>query len=229
MIVHSSTGPTSCSGTSTACAASPRARTGPSARSPACCTTVLQMIETQCHACRRGDRSRHRVLSQRLWPGYKTGEGIEPALLAQFHPLEDALGGDGRGRVADGRAGGRRRAGVRRSLAGRDDRVEKVCIWTPDKDLAQCVRDDRVVQVDQKSRKIRNAAGVREKFGVDPVLIPDFLALVGDAGRRLCRHSGYRETTAARLLNQYGPIETFRRLFWAKKRSWLCSLKVWPP
>src|SRR5260370_33273706 len=66
-------------------------------------------------------------------------------------------------------------------LAYEDPGVEKVCIWTPDKDLAQCVRGDRVVQVDRRANKIRDAAGVREKFGVEPSLIPDFLALVGDA------------------------------------------------
>ena len=66
-------------------------------------------------------------------------------------------------------------------IASANEGVEKVCIWTPDKDLAQCVRGDRVVQVDRRGQRIRNAEGVREKFGVEPPLIPDFLALVGDS------------------------------------------------
>jgi len=94
-------------------------------------------------------------------------------------------------------------------LAARDDRVERVCIWTPDKDLAQCVRGERVVQVDRRSQKIRTAAGVREKFGVEPALIPDFLALVGDAQDGYPGIPGIGAVTAARLLNQYGGIEGF--------------------
>src|SRR5207245_11684821 len=86
---------------------------------------------------------------------------------------------------------------------------QQVCIWTPDKDLAQCVSGDRVVQVDRKSRTIRNATGVREKFGVEPVLIPDFLALVGDTADGYPGISGIGAVTADRLLKQYGPIEDF--------------------
>jgi len=94
-------------------------------------------------------------------------------------------------------------------IASGDERVEKVCIWTPDKDLAQCVRGDRVVQVDRKGKAIRNAAGVREKFGVEPKLIPDFLALVGDTADGYPGIAGIGAVTAARLLNQHGAIETF--------------------
>src|SRR5205814_7650601 len=90
-----------------------------------------------------------------------------------------------------------------------DDRVQKVCIWTPDKDLAQCVQGDRVVQVDRKGKTVRNADGVREKFGVEPGLIPDFLALVGDTADGYPGIAGIGAVTAARLLNQYGPIESF--------------------
>src|SRR5207253_11083581 len=90
-----------------------------------------------------------------------------------------------------------------------DERVESVCIWPPDKELAQCVRGRRVVQVDRKGKKIRDAAGVREKFGVDPGLIPDFLALVGDAADGYPGIPGIGAVTAARLLNQHGPIERF--------------------
>jgi 5'-3' exonuclease len=90
-----------------------------------------------------------------------------------------------------------------------DDDVEQVCIWTPDKDLAQCVDGDRVVQVDRRANAIRNAAGVREKFGVDPALIPDLLALVGDSADGYPGIPGIGRVTAARLVNQHGRIEAF--------------------
>src|SRR5207244_7693864 len=94
-------------------------------------------------------------------------------------------------------------------IASVDNAVEKVCIWTPDKDLAQCVRGERVVQVDRRGQKIRNAEGVREKFGVEPVLIPDFLALVGDTADGYPGIPGIGPVTAARLLNRHGTIESF--------------------
>jgi 5'-3' exonuclease len=94
-------------------------------------------------------------------------------------------------------------------LAAGDVSVQKVCIWTPDKDLAQCVRGDRVVQVDRSGQQIRNAEGVRQKFGVDPALIPDFLALFGDAADGYPGITGIGRITAARLLNRHGPIEHF--------------------
>ena len=143
--------------------------------------TMLQMIEQG--ATHVGVATDHVIESfrNRLWPGYKTGAGIEPALLAQFHPLEEALTAMGvvvwpmiELEADDALASAAR-------IASEDQRVEKVCIWTPDKDLAQCVRGDRVVQIDRRGKKIRDAEGVREKFGVEPRLIPDFLALVGDA------------------------------------------------
>src|SRR5437867_5714169 len=109
-----------------------------------------------------------------LWPGYKTGEGIDPALLAQFHPLEDALIAMGIATWPMVELEADDALASAAHIAAADDRVEKVCIWTPDKDLAQCVRGDRVVQVDRKGQKVRNAAGVREKFGGEPALIPDF-------------------------------------------------------
>ena len=92
-----------------------------------------------------------------------------------------------------------------------DERVQKVCIWTPDKDLAQCVDGDRVVQVDRKTKTIRDAAGVREKFGVEPALIPDFLALVGDTADGYPELVGIGRVSAARLLNRFGLIESFPR------------------
>jgi 5'-3' exonuclease len=171
--------------------------------------TVLQMIETG--ATHVGVATDHVIESFRnaLWPGYKTGEGIEPALLAQFHPLEDALAAMGVAvwpmiefEADDGLASAA-------DLAFADERVKKICIWTPDKDLAQCVRGDRVVQVDRRSQKIRDAAAVREKFGVEPALIPDFLALVGDAADGYPGIPKIGPVSAARLLNQHGVIEKF--------------------
>lgn len=171
--------------------------------------TVLEMIETG--GPHLGVATDHVVESfrNRLWPGYKTSEGVERILLAQFHPLEEALAAMGVAvwpmtelEADDGLASAA-------SIADADESVEKVCIWTPDKDLAQCVRDDRVVQVDRRGKKILNAAGVREKFGVDPELIPDFLALVGDAADGYPGISGIGRSTAARLLNRHGSIESF--------------------
>jgi 5'-3' exonuclease len=171
--------------------------------------SVLEMIEKG--ATHGGVATDHVIESFRngLWADYKTGEGVEPALLAQFHPLEEALTAMGVAvwpmtelEADDALASAAR-------IAAEDDRVEKVCIWTPDKDLAQCVRGDRVVQVDRKGQKIRNAEGVREKFGVEPALIPDFLALVGDAQDGYPGIPGIGAVTAARLLNQHGAIETF--------------------
>src|SRR5881296_695088 len=152
--------------------------------------SVLEMIEQG--ATHVGVATDHVIESfrNRLWSDYKTGEGVEPALLAQFHPLDDALASAA-------------------WIASQDDRVQQVCIWTPDKDLAQCVRGDRVVQVDRKGNKIRDAAAVRDKFGVEPGLIPDFLALVGDAADGYPGVPGIGAVTAARLLNQHGVIEHF--------------------
>jgi 5'-3' exonuclease len=94
-------------------------------------------------------------------------------------------------------------------LASRDKRVDKVCIWANDKDLAQCVRGTRVVQVDRRQKQVRDADGVRKKFGVPPELIPDYLALVGDAQDGYPGIAGIGAVTAARLLNAHGPIESF--------------------
>lgn len=171
--------------------------------------TVLQMIESG--ATRIGVATDHVIESFRneLWAGYKTSAGMEPALLAQFHPLEDALAAMGvvvwpmtELEADDALASAA-------AIASNDQRVGRVSIWTPDKDLAQCVRGDRVVQVDRRSQKIRDAAGVREKFGVDPDLIPDFLGLVGDTADGYPGIAGIGSVSAARLLNQYGVIENF--------------------
>ena len=145
----------------------------------------------------------------RLWAGYKTGDGIEPALLAQFHPLEDALAAMGVAVWPMTELEADDALASAAHLAAADEAVEKVCIWTPDKDLAQCVRGDRVVQADRRGQKIRNADGVREKFGVEPSLIPDFLALVGDAADGYPGIAGIGSVTAAQLINRHGQLESF--------------------
>jgi 5'-3' exonuclease len=171
--------------------------------------TVLQMIEEG--ATHVGVATDHVIESFRnsLWPGYKTGEGIEPALWAQFKPLEEALLAMGvvtwpmiELEADDALASAAQ-------LADADERVQKICIWTPDKDLAQCVRGDRVVQIDRKTRTIRDAEGVRKRFGVDPLHIPDFLALVGDSADGYPGIEGIGKTTAARLIGRYGRVEDF--------------------
>ena len=144
-----------------------------------------------------------------LWAGYKTGEGIEPALWAQFHPLESALSSMGIvvWPMTDFEADDALASAAH--LAEKNRKVERICIWTPDKDLAQCVRSDRVVQVDRRSRKIRDADGVTAKFGVAPQFIPDFLALVGDSADGYPGIPGFGVITAARLIARHGPIEDF--------------------
>jgi 5'-3' exonuclease len=171
--------------------------------------TVLQMIETG--ATHVGVATDHVIESfrNRLWPGYKTGIGIDRALLAQFHPLEEALGAMGVAVWPMTELEADDALASAAQSAAADEGVQKVCIWTPDKDLAQCVRGDRVVQVDRRSMKIRNAQGVREKFGVGPDLIPDFLALVGDAADGYPGIPGIGPITAARLLNRHGMLQDF--------------------
>src|SRR5882724_6969802 len=170
---------------------------------------VAKMIEDG--ATHIGVATDHVIESFRndLWPEYKTGAGIEPTLRAQFHPLGEAL--DAMGVIVwpmieleadDALASAAH-------LAAKDERVEKVCIWTPDKDLAQCVVGERVVQVDRRSGQIRDAAGVHAKYGVAPVHIPDYLALVGDAADGYPGIAGYGPKTTARLVNLYGGLERF--------------------
>lgn len=171
--------------------------------------TVLEMIEGG--ATHIGVATDHVIESfrNRLWRGYKTGDGIDPTLWAQFHPLEDGLATMGvtvwpmvEFEADDALASAAHHAAA-------DESVEKICIWTPDKDLAQCVEGDRIVQVDRKTKAIRNAASIREKFGVEPALIPDYLALVGDAADGYPGIQGIGRISAARLLSRYGPIEKF--------------------
>jgi 5'-3' exonuclease len=171
--------------------------------------TVLQMIEED--ATHIGVATDHVIESFRndLWAGYKTGDGVDPALKAQFHPLEEALAAMGVAvwPMTDLEADDALASAA--TLAAQDARVEKVCIWTPDKDLAQCVRDERVVQVDRKSKQIRNADKVRAKFGVSPELIPDYLALVGDSSDGYPGMAGIGPKGAASLIARYGRIEDF--------------------
>src|SRR5438045_9227893 len=171
--------------------------------------TVLQMVEKG--ATHIGVATDHVIESFRngLWPGYKTSAGMEPALLAQLHPLEEALAAMGVAvwPMVEQEADDALAAAAR--LACADQRVEKVCIWTPDKDLAQCVAGERVVQMDRKANTMRDAAAVRTKFGVEPPRIPDLLALVGDAADGYPGIEGIGAVTAARLINRYGPLEAF--------------------
>ena len=180
---------------------------------------VLQMIEEG--ATHLGVATDHVIESFRneLWEGYKTGEGIEPALRAQFHPLEDALLALGvtvwpmvELEADDALASAA-------ALAAKDRAVLKVCIWTPDKDLAQCVRTDRVVQVDRKSHAIRDAPGVHAKFGVIPERIPDYLALVGDASDGYPGVSGIGAKGAAGLIDRFGRIEDFPAEILGERKS----------
>jgi 5'-3' exonuclease len=170
---------------------------------------VVQMLETG--ATHIGVATDHVIESFRneLYAGYKTGEGIEPALWAQFHPLEEALTAMGVAtwpmvdlEADDGLASAAH-------IAALDPRVEKVSIWTPDKDLAQCVVGDRVVQVDRRSGQVRNADAIRAKYGVAPIHIADYLALVGDSADGYPGLPGIGAKTAAQLVNRYGTLEEF--------------------
>jgi 5'-3' exonuclease len=181
--------------------------------------TVLNMIENG--DTYLGVATDHVIESfrNRLWADYKTGAGIEPALLAQFHPLEEALAAMGvvvwpmiELEADDALASAAH-------LAAKDKKVDKVAIWTPDKDLAQCVRGTRVVQIDGRRKTIRDAAGIREKFGVSPQLIPDLLALVGDAADGYPGIPRIGDRTAAQLLNRHGPIENFSPDVLGKQRK----------
>ncbi len=143
-----------------------------------------------------------------LWPGYKTSAGVDPLLLGQFRLLEEAL--QAMGVVvwpmveleADDAI-----AAAAASLSAFSE-VGRVYICSPDKDLAQCVRDDRVVQFDRRAQRVRNEEGVRERFGVPPASIPDYLALVGDSADGYPGLSGWGERSAAAILRIYGRLES---------------------
>ena len=168
---------------------------------------VLAMFETG--GTHVGVATDHIIESfrNRLWPGYKTGFGIDPVLWSQFHPLEDGLAAMGvvvwpmvELEADDALASAA-------WLARSNTQVEKICIWTPDKDLAQCVVESRVVQIDGRRRVIRDQAGVQAKFGVLPASIPDYLALVGDSADGYPGISGFGAKSAAAILRRFGRIE----------------------
>ncbi len=170
--------------------------------------TVLRMFEEG--ATHLGVATDHVVESFRneLYPGYKTGEGIDPVLWSQFHPLEDALVAMGVATWPMVELEADDALASAAHLAAQDKRVEQVRIWTPDKDLAQSVLGERVVQVDRKSGAVRNEAAVVAKFGVKPALIADWLAIVGDSADGYPGLAGWGPKKATTLLNTYGPIES---------------------
>ena len=181
--------------------------------------SILEMFEKG--ATHVGVATDHVIESFRnqLWPGYKTGDGIEPALWGQFHPLELALGAMGVAvwpmveLEADDALASAARA------AAEDEHVQQISIWTPDKDLAQCVQGNRVVQVLRKAKAILDAAGVRARFGVDPKRIPDFLALVGDTADGYPGIDGIGRIGAARLIAAHGALEDFPSSVLGKDRE----------
>ncbi len=170
-------------------------------------TSILGMLEGG--ATHLGVATDHVIESFRnaLWPGYKTGEGLDPVLYAQFGPLEDALRALGvvvwdmvEVEADDALAA----AAV---MAAADPRVEQVVICTPDKDLAQCVRGTRIVQLDRRTREVRDEAGVQRRFGVPPASIPDWLALVGDSADGYPGLPGWGATSASAVLARYRHLE----------------------
>jgi 5'-3' exonuclease len=180
---------------------------------------TLELIEQG--ATHLGVATDHVIESFRndLWTGYKTGDGIDPVLRAQFQPLEDGLAAMGitvwpmvELEADDGLASAAH-------LAEQDARVQKISIWTPDKDLAQCVRGDRVVQTDRRSKKILDEEGVKGKYGVEPRRIADFLALVGDTSDGYPGIAGIGRSTAARLVAKHGSIENFPESVLGERRE----------
>jgi 5'-3' exonuclease len=147
-----------------------------------------------------------------LWPGYKTGEGLDPVLHAQFEPVEDALRALGVvvWPMVEFEADDAMAAAA--AMAAADAQVGQVVLCTPDKDLAQCVRGDRVVQLDRRTGQLRDEAGVRQKFGVPPASIPDWLALVGDSADGYPGLPGWGATSASAVLARYGHIEHIPKL-----------------
>ena len=141
-----------------------------------------------------------------LWPAYKSSAGVPEELLAQFHPLEEALEALGLRvwAMTDLEADDALATAAARCAA--DDRVGQVIIATPDKDLGQCVQGTRVVQWDRMRDTVRDAEGVFEKFGVPPAAIPDWLGLVGDSADGFPGLPGFGAKTAATLLNRFGTV-----------------------
>jgi len=169
--------------------------------------SILGMLEDG--ATHLGVATDHVIESFRnaLWPDYKTGEGIDPVLRAQFEPLEEALSALGVvvWPMVEFEADDALAAAA--AIAAADPRVGQVVICTPDKDLAQCVRGERVVQLDRRRREVRDEAGVVRKFGVPPASIPDWLALVGDRADGYPGLPGWGAASAALVLARYGHLE----------------------
>jgi 5'-3' exonuclease len=174
--------------------------------------SVLGMLEAG--ATHVGVATDHVIESFRnaLWPGYKTGEGLDPVLRAQFEPLEDALAALGVvvWPMVEFEADDALAAAAARAAA--DPRVGQVVVCTPDKDLAQCVRGDRVVQLDRRTRERRDEAGVVRKFGVGPASIPDWLALVGDSADGYPGLPGWGARSAAAVLARHRHLEQVPKL-----------------
>ena len=169
--------------------------------------SVLGMLEGG--ATHLGVATDHVIESFRndLWPGYKTSAGIEPDLLAQFHPLEAALRAMGVlvWAMVEFEADDALAAAAR--LAAELTEVEQVIICTPDKDLSQCVVGERIVQFDRRKRETRNAQGVVARFGVGPKSIPDYLALVGDSADGFPGIPGWGEKASGTVLGRYEHLE----------------------
>jgi 5'-3' exonuclease len=174
--------------------------------------SVLGMLEAG--ATHVGVATDHVIESFRngLWPGYKTGEGIDPLLYQQFGPLEDAL--DALGvrvwSMVEFEADDALAAAA--AMAAADARVDQVIVCTPDKDLAQCVSGARVVQLDRRTKELRDESGVRQKFGVSPASIPDWLALVGDSADGYPGLPGWGAKSAAVVLARYDHLEHIPKL-----------------
>src|SRR5687768_2407103 len=151
-----------------------------------------------------------------LWPGYKTGAGIEPELYAQFPLLEETLGALGIPVWAMTEFEADDALASAAAAAERDPRVDRVIICTPDKDLAQCVRGTRVVQLHRRTRTTLDETGVRARFGVAPRSIPDYLALVGDAADGYPGLRGWGAKSAAAVLAKFGHLESIP----ADPRTW---------
>ncbi len=179
-------------------------------------TSVLKMIEEG--ATHLGVATDHVIESFRndLWPGYKTGEGTPPELLAQFPLLEEALAALGvvTWPMVEWEADDALASAA--AFCSTDKRVTQVLICTPDKDLAQCVRGSHVVQLDRRKRVTRDEAGVFAKFGVPPASIPDYLALVGDTADGFPGLAGWGAKSAAAVLARFGHLETIP----ADSRDW---------
>jgi 5'-3' exonuclease len=174
--------------------------------------SILGMLERG--ATHLGVATDHVIESFRnaLWPGYKTGEGMDPLLYAQFEPLEDALSALGVvvWPMVEFEADDALAAAA--AMAAADTRVEQVVVCTPDKDLAQCVLGDRIVQLDRRTRELRNESAVRQKFGVPPTSIPDWLALVGDSADGYPGLPGWGARSAATALARYEHLEHIPKL-----------------